>query len=169
MVKKEPNKPTKTTKVATRYIIIGILLTLINFLIYSILSNLIIQDNNYLWLTTLISTTIATLVAYLLHSKITWKERFPGKYGIYKFLVWNFTIALLIAPLLTQLFSLITPLYNFAFQIIQDVNLPFSYEFTLTTGAFILTNITTMIINFLFYDRYVFGKKTKEESTSSHS
>ncbi|MBQ1393893.1 MAG: hypothetical protein IIY81_10275, partial [Lachnospiraceae bacterium] len=56
-------------------------------------------------------------------------------------------------------FSLITPLYEFAFNIASAINLPFTYEFVLTTGSFALTSIVIMILNFLFYDKFVFGKK----------
>ena len=34
----------------------------------------------------------------------------------------------------------------------------FSYDFIQSTGAFILTTIVTMIMNFLLYDKFVFGK-----------
>ena len=42
------------------------------------------------------------------------------------------------------------------------MHLPFSYEFVLTTGAFALNALVIMIINFLFYDRFVFGKKPEQ-------
>ena len=61
------------------------------------------------------------------------------------------------------LFSLITPLYEFAYNICTAIHLPFTYEFVLTTGAFALTSIVTMILNFLFYDKFVFGKTNKKE------
>ncbi|MBR0479833.1 GtrA family protein [Candidatus Saccharibacteria bacterium] len=145
-------------KHAARYLFIGIGITIFNFAFYSILANLIFKDQSLIWLSTFISTAVTTLVAYILHSKITWKERNPGKSGIYKFFIWNALLTFLINPGLTQLFSLITPLYEFAFNISQNLNLPFTYDFVLITGAFVLTAIITMILNFLFYDRFVFGK-----------
>ncbi len=145
-------------KHAARYLFIGIGITIFNFAFYSILANLIFKDQSLIWLSTFISTAVTTLVAYILHSKITWKERNPGKSGIYKFIIWNALLTFLINPGLTQLFSLITPLYEFAFNISQNLNLPFTYDFVLITGAFVLTAIITMILNFLFYDRFVFGK-----------
>ena len=148
----------KTSKHATRYLILGIAIAIFNYLLYAILSNLIFKDNSLIWLSTLISTTISTFLAFLLHSKITWKERKITKSAKYKFFVWNLTGAFIIGPLLTQLFSFLTPLYEFTYNIFQTIHIPFSYEFTLTTGAFILTSIVTMILNFLFYDKFVFGK-----------
>lgn len=152
---------TKTFVHANRYLIIGIILSIFNYAFYTILANVIIKNNDLLWLSTLISTVATTILAYLLHSKITWKERDPGKTGIIKFFIWNFITAIIINPGLTQLFSLITPLYEIAFNISNSINLPFSYDFIQSTGAFILTAIITMILNFLFYDKFVFSNNRR--------
>lgn len=160
--KPEP-KDVKTSKHAMRYLIIGIVITVFNYVVYTVLSNVIINNNNFLWLSTLISTTITTLVAYLLHSKITWKERPITKTAKYKFFIWNFAGAFVIGPLLTQLFSLFTPIYDFAYQLIEALHIPFTYEFTLTTGVFVLTSAVYMLLNFFFYDKFVFGKSKKQE------
>ncbi len=151
----------KTSKHAGRYLIIGTSLAIFNFGFYTILANLIIKNNDFLWLSTFISTLATTILAYILHSKITWKERPITKSAKYKFFIWNILLAVAIGPLLTQLFSLITPLYQFAFNISQAINLPFTYEFILSTGAFVLTAIVTTILNFFFYDKFVFGKAKK--------
>lgn len=146
-----------------KYFFIGLGITIFNYALYMLLANVLINDNNLIWLSSLISTLVTTIVAYYSHSKITWKDRHPGKTGIIKFFIWNFIIALIISPLFTQLFSLLTPLYNFAFSISQSLNLPFSYEFVLSTGAFTLNGILIMLLNFFFYDKLVFDKE-KEES-----
>lgn len=157
-----PKSDVKTSKHASRYLIVGISLAIFNYGSYAIIANLIINNNDFLWLSTFISTAVTTILAYILHSKITWKERKITKTAIYKFFIWNALLAIAIGPGLTQLFSLITPLYEFAFNIVQTINIPFTYEFVQSTGAFVLTAIVTMILNFLFYDRFVFGK-TKQE------
>ena len=72
-------KEVKTTVHATRYLFVGIFLTVFNYALYAIISNLIIRNNDLLWLSTLISTFVTTIVAYLMHSKITWKERHVTK------------------------------------------------------------------------------------------
>ena len=166
-MEKETEKPevkdVKTSKHATRYLIIGTSLALFNYAFYTLLSNVIIKNNDLLWLSTFISTGTTTILAYILHSKITWKERPISKTAIYKFFIWNIMLTVAIGPILTQLFSLITPLYEFAFHIIEDLHLPFSYEFTLTTGAFVLTTIVTTIMNYLLYDKFVFGKSKKQK------
>ena len=150
----------KTSQHIVRYTIIGIFLTLFNFVLYSILANLIFKNDSLLWLASLIGTLASTILAYILHSRITWKERPISKTAIYKFFIWNLALAFIFYPILTQLFSLLTPLYEFAYNILQNMHLPISYELTLSTGAFVLASTITMILNFLFYDKFVFGKKT---------
>lgn len=162
MTEEEPKKDVKTSKLAGRYLIIGVILTVFNYILYTILAR-IINNNGILWVSTLISTTITIFLAYILHSRITWKERDPGKLGVYKFFIWNIIIAVAISPFLTWVFSLITPLYEFAYNISSAIHLPFDYNFVQSTGAFVLTTIITMVLNFLFYDKFVFGKKKEEE------
>lgn len=156
-------KDVKTSRHAIRYVFVGIALTIFNYIFYAILSNLIIKNNDLIWLSNLIATTVTAILAYILHSKITWKEREITKTSIYKFFIWNAMIAFAVSPLLNQLFSYITPLYEFAYNIASAIHIPFTYEFVLTTGAFVLTSAVIMVINFLFYDRFVFGKKPKKE------
>ena len=166
MAKSEKHtKSPKTTVRIGKFAIIGIILALFNFVIYTFLARVIFNSNELLWLDSIISYGLATILAYILHSKITWKERNVTKHSIIRFFIWNALLTFIINPGLTQLFSLFTPLYNFAYSIISALHLPFSYEFTLTTGAFVLTAIVTMILNFLFYDRFVFGKS----NPSNHS
>ena len=156
--KDEKTQDAKANQHAIRYLIIGASLAIFNYTLYTILSNLIIKNNDLLWLSTLISTAVTTILAYILHSKITWKERPISKTAIYKFFIWNIMLTVAINPILTQLLSLITPLYESAYHIFEAMHIPFSYEFTLTTGAFVLTTIVTTIMNYLLYDRFVFGK-----------
>ena len=152
---------------ALRYLIVGTCITVFNYILYTILSNLIITDTSLLWLCSLISTTISTFVAFACHTKITWKDRNITKTSIYKFFIWNLALSFIFSPLLTQFFSLLTPLYDFAFGISEALHLPFTHEFVLTTGTFILTSAVIMFINFLFYDNFVFGGgKTKRQKTA---
>lgn len=151
----------KLSKRTGRYLVVGITLTLFNYSLYAILANLIINNSDFLWLSTIISTVVTTILAYLLHSKITWKERNITKTAIYKFFIWNGILAFAVGPWLTQLFSYISPLYNLAYDICQWLHLNFTYEFIQSTGAFVLTSAVVMVLNFLFYDKFVFGKEKK--------
>ncbi len=159
-----PKEDVTTGRHAIRYFFVGVGVTLVNYILFVAISNLIIKNNDLLWLSSLIATAITTIVAYIAHSKITWKERNVTKFSIIRFFIWNAMIALLISPALTQLFSLFTPLYKFAFNITNAIHLPFTYEFVLTTGAFVLTSVVIMILNFLFYDKFVFPKSRQEKS-----
>lgn len=163
----ENKKNTKTAARAGKYTIIGIVLTVFNFLIYTLLARIIFNNNELLWLDTIISYTLATFLAYFLHSKITWKERNPGKTGIIKFFAWNLITAILISPFLTWIFGFITPIYKFAFNISSAIHLPFDYNFIESTGIFCFTTLITMILNYLFYDKLIFNKSKepkKEEA-----
>ena len=148
----------KTSRHAIRYFFVGVAITLFNYALYAILANLIIKNNDYLWLSNFIATAITTIVAYFAHSRITWKERHVTRASVIKFFIWNAMLTVVIAPGFTQLFSFFTPLYELAFNITSAIHLPFTYDFVLTTGAFILTSLVIMILNFLFYDKFVFGK-----------
>ncbi|MBQ8985541.1 GtrA family protein [Candidatus Saccharibacteria bacterium] len=163
-VKKTPKSvDVKTSEHAIRYFIVGVSLTIFNYTLYTILANLIINNSDFYWLATLISTAITTILAYILHSKITWKERDITKAAIYKFFIWNGLLTFPIGPGLTQLFASITPLYDLAYNICQNLHIDFTYEFVQSTGAFVLTSAVIMVINFLFYDKFVFGKKSSKE------
>ena len=160
---KEPSN--KTAIRAGKYFIIGIILTVFNFLIFTFLAQIIFNNNDLLWVDSIISYTLATFLAYFLHSKITWKERNPGKNGVVKFFAWNFLTALAISPFLTWLFGFITPIYQFAFNFSSAIHLPFEYDFIESTGIFCFTTIITMVLNYLFYDKLVFGKTSPKKPT----
>lgn len=158
---KKPTKRAKKTAVrASKYTIVGIILTLINFVIYTTLDRTIFQDrDDLLWLASLISCTIAAIIAYFMHSRITWRERNPGKLGMIKFVIWNILIAMAVSPALTWIFSLMTPIYQFAYNITSAIHLPFDFSFVESTGVFCLMTLCTMVLNYFFYDKIVFGKK----------
>ena len=68
-------KDVKTSQHALRYLFVGVGITLFNYVLFAIIANLIIKNNDFLWLSNLIATSITVIVAYIAHSKITWKER----------------------------------------------------------------------------------------------
>ena len=163
-MKQENDSQPKTTTRVARFAIIGTILALSNFAIYTTLARLVFKDNSLLWVGTIISYTITTILAYILHSKITWKERPITKRGIIMFFVWNAALSFLISPFLAWAFGFATFLYDFAFSISSAMHLPFDYAFVESTGVFVLTTAVTMVLNYLFYDRLVFGDKAQEKS-----
>lgn len=150
-----------------KFAIIGIILALFNFAIYTFLARVVFNSNELLWLDSIISYLLATILAYILHSKITWKERTPTKAGVIMFFVWNFITALAISPFFTLLFGLITPLYEFAHNISSAIGLPFDYNFVESTGIFCFTTLVTMVFNYIFYDKLVFGEIKFKKPTKS--
>lgn len=160
--KKANNKT--TAKRVGKFLIIGIILTIFNFIVYTLLARLVIKNNDYLWIATMVAYILATILAFFLHSNITWKERHPSKTGIINFFIWNLVTALAISPFLTWTFKFFTPLYQFIFSITNALHFPFDYEFIESTTIFIFATIVTMILNYLFYDKLVFGNsKTKKD------
>ncbi len=158
------------TKQKGRYLIFGVLNTAINYGMYEALALLFFSEENKLWIATLISGAISVFVGYYLHSKFTWKDRKVGKKQLIKFFIWNVILNIAVRPALTALFGLLGGLYQFAFNICSSIGLPFTYKFVETTGNYVLMTGITMIINYLVYDRFVFGeKKEGKKSTSSES
>ena len=159
-----------TGKRVGKFAIIGIILALFNFLIYTFLARVINGNNELLWLDSMLSYLLATILAYILHSKITWKERSPGQSGIIKFFLWNFITALLISPFFTWLFGFLKPFYSSVHQLCINLNIPFDYNFVESTCIFCLTTAVTMVLNYLFYDKLVFGSsKIIPKTYSDHT
>lgn len=157
----------KTTVRVGKFAIIGIIIALFNFIIYTFLARVVFNSNELLWLDSIISYALATLLAYLLHSKITWQERKVTKYNILMFFVWNGITAVAISPFCTWLFGKITPLYEFAYSISSAIHLPFDYNFIESTAIFVFVNAITMVLNYLFYDQIVFPKPKSESQSES--
>ncbi len=151
---------TKTTVRVGKFAIIGVILSVFNFLIYTLLARLIFKDNSWLWLDSAISYSVAAILAYILHSKITWKERPITRHGVIMFFIWN-GVMVFVSLGLTWLFGKITPLYEFAYSISSAIHLPFDYAFVESTGIFGLTTVVAMVLNYIFYDKLVFGDKNK--------
>lgn len=157
---KKEVKDVKTSKHASRYLIVGVLITGFNYVLYEILFNLILGSNKDLvWLSNFIATAITTIVAYFAHSRVTWKERIVTKHSIIRFFIWNAIITIAITPGFTQLFSLFTPLHEFIYNVTNSMHLQLPYEIVITTDAFVLNSIVIMILNFFLYNKFVFGKK----------
>lgn len=143
---------------------VGIATTIFDYVVYSLTVMLLFGGNvEKVGIAAVISGIAATFVAYFLHSRITWKERNPGKYGIIKFFLWNALVVIAIRPVLTWLFGLLDGLYQFMFMISSGINMPFSYEFVNSTGIYVLMTVVTMVLNFMFYEKIVFGKVKKEQ------
>lgn len=145
-----------------KFVIVGIILTITQYLFYTFLAHVIFNNNDLLWLCSGISYIFATILAFVLHSNITWKERKPTNHGIIMFFIWNAITAFAIAPFFTWLFKFNQPIHNFLYSISFGMGFSFTYEFVESTTIFIFVTLITLTLNFLFYDRLVFGKTTKQ-------
>ncbi|MBR5389217.1 GtrA family protein [Candidatus Saccharibacteria bacterium] len=159
-------KVSEKTKQKGKYLIFGLLNTGINYGIYEALALLVFRAEDQLWIATLISGAISIFVGYFLHSRFTWKGREVGKKQLGKFFIWNVVMNVAIRPLLTLFFGLFGFLYQFAFNICQEISINFSYEFVATTGNYVLMTAVVMVINFLVYDRFVFGESKREKKAA---
>ena len=151
------------TKQKGKYLVFGLLNTGINYGIYEVLALLVFKTDDQLWVATLISGAISIFVGYFLHSRFTWKGREVGKKQLGKFFIWNVIMNVAVRPLLTLFFGLFGFLYQFAFNICQGIGINFSYEFVATTGNYVLMTAVVMVINFLIYDRFVFGESKQDK------
>ena len=159
-------KVSEKTKQKGRYFVFGILNTVINYGMYEALALLVFKEEGQLWIATLISGAVSIFVGYFLHSKFTWKDREVGKKQLGKFFIWNVMLNVAVRPVLTAFFGLFGFLYKFAFDICQGIGIGFSYEFVETTGNYVLMTAVTMVINFLVYDKFVFGTKREKKEVS---
>ena len=146
---------------AGRYFIFGVLNTLIGYGIYEVLALTVFSGERLLPFATLVSGVVSVFTGYFLHSRFTWKERKVGKREAGKFLIWNIVNSLATKPVLTAFFDLklFDSLYKLAFDICSFLHIPFSYEFVESTGIFVLITAVIMVINYLVYDKFVFGRK----------
>ena len=159
---------TEKTKQKGRYLIFGVLNTAVNYGIYEALALLVFTAEEQLWIATLISGFISIFVGYYLHSKFTWRDRKVGKKELGKFFIWNVVMNIAVRPALTWFFGLgvFDFLYQFAFNICQAIGIGFTYEFVQTTGNYVLMTAVVMVINFLVYDKFVFGEKKAKRKVS---
>ena len=147
-----------------KYVAVGLTITIFNFGVYTLLARVIFNNNDLLWLATLIGTGLAAILAFFLHSKITWKERPPKKSGVAMFFVWNGIMTFALGPFLTWFFRLFTPVYELAHNISSFLRFPFSYEFVESTGVFVFASLVVMVLNYMFYDKLVFGSRRSKKT-----
>ena len=144
-----------------KYALVGISVSVFDFIVYSIVAGFFLSD--VLWIATAISGVSAACLAYILHSNITWKTRDPGKYGVIKFFAWNSFTMLIVRPFLALILDKPTWLYRFVLNICKWLRLPFDYNFVKNTGVWVMSALVVMVLNFLVYDKFVFGEDKVEQ------
>lgn len=138
------------------FFFVGVLNTLIDFIIYTIASTLL---HIPLTISTIISGSISAISTFFTHGKITWKDRELTKSSLFRFATWCLIMIIILRPIIAFIAERLTPLYQFAFAITSFLHLPFSYEFVVNTGVFVIIAFIVMILNFTIYEKFVFWNK----------
>lgn len=144
----------KTAKRIGVFAVIGVILTIIDYAIYEILILSLLNNGDGTSIASAISGIIATIIAFFMHSKITWQDRDITKFNIIKFFVWNIVIMSLLRPFLVWIIGSIPGLKDLSYNIFSWTT--FGYDFIVSTIIYGLATIVTMTLNFLFYDKFVF-------------
>lgn len=144
---------------AVKYALVGVIITLFDFVVYTVLVRLVFRTNDYLEASTAIATVLATILAYILHSRITWRDRKPAKFGVAKFFLWNGLVAVALKPFTAWVVGMWTGLYQFALMVSEWLRLPFDYETIEYLGVYGIATLAMMVLNYFFYDKLVFGRK----------
>ncbi len=146
----------KDIKRAGTFVGVGVILTVIDYLVCELLVLLFFKSAGDTSIASVISGGVSTIAAFFMHSRITWKDRKITKINIVKFFVWNVVVFMMLRPLvlagLNYLIELVATEFNWNGVV---------YDFIASTGAFGLVTIITMILNYLFYDKFVFKKEKK--------
>ena len=146
------------------FFILGVVTTLIELVFYTI-SARIINNNDYLWVSALIGGIIGTMFAFILNSRLIWKNSKTTTREITIFFVYSIGKTFTLKTFFTWVFGFLIPVYEFAFSISSSIGLPFDYEFVESTGVFAFTALVCMMVTYFTYDKIVFkNKQTENES-----
>lgn len=111
----------------------------------------------------IISGTIALVIAFLLHSYITWRDRHVTHREIFKFIAITGAGMWILRPILLSVFISFDNLYHWAFIVFNNLHIPLSQSFVSNTGAFCLMILVLLCYNYVAYEYFVFKRKRKEE------
>lgn len=155
----------KSGRHAMKYVLVGVFITLFDFVVYTVLVKLVFRTNDALEISTAVATVLATILAYILHSRITWRDRKPAKFGVVKFFLWNGLVAVVLKPFTAWVVGMWTGLFQFALGVSQWLRLPFDYETIEYLGVYGIATLVIMVLNYFFYDKLVFGSEKKAVET----
>lgn len=142
-----------------KYIGVGVTATLVDFAVYTTLVAMFQHEASLRGVAQTIAGVVSTIAAYFMHSRITWKEHDPGQRGVAMFFLWNALTVLVIRNALFKVFGAWTGVYQVAYDLLSWA---FDYDAVETLGIYGLTTVVTMTLNYLVYDRLVFGKDKRK-------
>lgn len=141
------------------FVIVGVIVTLIDFIIYNIVIFLLKNSSESLFMAACVAGVVAAIMAYILHKNFTWRGRKTDKYTSLRFFAWNILLVLTVRPILVWIFGRLGGLYEFCFMIAKWLSLPFSLAFIKSTGVYGLMTVVTMTLNFIGYEKIVFRQQ----------
>lgn len=141
------------------FLAVGICNTLLDFLFYTLLTQIVFAQASQIGLAGIISGTFALLCAFATHNFITWRERPTDRKTVLRFFAFTGFGMWFLRPILLSIFIRLKPLYIWAQEILQHIHIDLGYEFIAHTGAFGFMVIVVLVYNYLVYDRYVFLDK----------
>ena len=104
----EKKKEKKGAKKFGAFFILGVITTLIELVFYTI-SARIINNNGFLWISALIGGIIGTIFAFILNSRLIWKNSRTTKREITIFFVYNIGKTFALKTFFTWLFGFLKP------------------------------------------------------------
>jgi putative flippase GtrA len=135
---------------------VGVANTLLDFGFYTLLTSTVFKGGEQIAVTGLVSGTFALIIAFLTHGLITWRGRHIGPKTLLKFFMFTGFGMWAIRPLLLSIFIKLEDLYAWTERLLDDIGLPFSYDFVANTGAFGLMLVILLVYNYIVYERFVF-------------
>lgn len=143
---------------------VGIINTLLDYLFFMFLTQILLQPPEQIGIAGIISGTFSLVCALLTHSLITWRGARISRKTVFKFIAFTGFGMWVIRPVLLSLFASFGLLHAWVYAAISTANLPFSYDFVVNTTAFGLMVVILLIYNYVVYDRIVF----KQEFSNSN-
>ena len=147
----------ETTKRVGNFVWVGIVLTLIDYAVCELLVLVVFRDAAATSIATVLSGIVSTVAAFFMHSRITWRDRKMNTAAVVKFFLWNVAVMMVLRPFLVWVFGLMGWLYEFCYGLVAWMGI--SHDFVASTLAYGLVTVITLTLNYLFYDRFVFGEK----------
>ena len=137
----------------------GVTATVVDYGVYELLVTFVFKSAEGAAAAISIAGAVGIVAAYLLHSRLTWRERDPGRFGVVKFVLWNLLIMVGLRPIIVGVMGWFGWLYEWFYGVCVWLGLPFGHDFVVSTAIYVLTTVITATLNYFFYDWVVFDEK----------
>lgn len=147
------------------YLLVGLTNTVLDFMLYTLLTQTIFNDPSDIAFAGILSGTVALIVAFVTHSQVTWRGAHMSLSTILRFIVFTGIGMWVIRPILLSIFINLDIIFEPIFSMSQVAHLPFNKIFITNTGAFCCMLLIVLIYNYFVYDRFVFQKNGRKQPT----